>query len=467
MIDRRRRIWGWMFFDWAQQPYATLGLTFVFGPYFASVAAQYFLAGGASDGAARAEAQGLWSLAQTCSGIVIALAGPILGAWADSSGRKMPWFYLFTAITVVCAASLWWLYPDGTNLYLVLVLFWIGFTASESAFNLANAILPSLGDPKDVGRISGGATAFGYWGGVLSLAIMLGLFVEQGTSGTTLLGNPPALGLDGEAMEGTRLVGPFIAVWFALFIIPFLRVDFDAPRRASRARPPLRQVLGELGQTIREVARRRSLSAFLVGSMLYRDALSALYSFGGIYATLVLDWSVVDVGVFGVIAAVSAAVMAWLGGMADKRFGPKPVLVVCCWVLIAVCVVIVSMSREHLFWIALPISSTVPDVIFYVCGAIIGGAGGVLYSASRSLMVRHTDPARPAEAFGLFALTGRVTAFLAPALITVFTYATGSNQLGFLPVIALFLIGLGLLGWVNKDGDRAEWSASSPPPSSP
>ena len=75
-------------------------------------------------------------------------------------------------------------------------------------------------------------------------------------------------------------------------------------------------------------------------------------------------------------------------------------------------------------------------------------------------MAWHSDPDRPAEAFGLFGLTGKATAFLGTALVGLFTYLTGSVQLGFLPVIGLFLIGLFLLRYVNKDGDRAEWSAS-------
>ena len=116
--------------------------------------------------------------------------------------------------------------------------------------------------------------------------------------------------------------------------------------------------------------------------------------------------------------------------------------------------VIVGMSRESLFSLPLAPGSMVPDVIFYICGAAIGGAGGALYSTSRSMMVRHCDPLRPAEGFGLFALAGKATAFLAPAMITVFTYTTQSNQLGFLPVIGLFLLGLVLLTWVNPEGDR-------------
>jgi len=102
----------------------------------------------------------------------------------------------------------------------------------------------------------------------------------------------------------------------------------------------------------------------------------------------------------------------------------------------------------------------IPDIIFFTCGSVIGGAGGAIYAASRSMMVRHTNPERPTEAFGLFALSGKATAFLAPALIGIFTAITGNVQLGFLPVIFLFLLGLLLLSWVNKDGDRAEWSAS-------
>ena len=70
------------------------------------------------------------------------------------------------------------------------------------------------------------------------------------------------------------------------------------------------------------------------------------------------------------------------------------------------------------------------------------------------MMVRHTDPDRPTEAFGLFALSGKATAFLAPALILLFTYLTQNVQLGFVPVIFLFILGLVMLRWVNKDGEQ-------------
>ncbi len=392
------------------------------------------------------------------SGLIIAFTAPFLGAFADNSGRKIPWIAFFSVMFVVAISMIWMLTPEGAALYLVLILFFIAFIAAESAFNFVNAILPSLGNKDEVGRISGSGAAFGYWGGVVSLAIMLLVFVEQDNGRTIFVGLEPPFGLNPNEKEGTRFVGPFIAIWFAVFMIPFFMWVRDDPTTGGKS-TNLRAVAGDLWGTMKSVAQRKSLLNFLVGSMFYRDALNALYAFGGVYAALVLDWGITAIGVFGVVAAIAAAITTWIAGLADARFGPKPVIRVAVWLLILVSITIVGTSREQIFWITLPIASTLPDAVFYVCGAIIGGAGGAVYTASRSMMVRHTHPDRPAEAFGLFALSGKATAFLAPAGITLFTWWTGNTQLGFLPVIILFLMGLFLLKWVKPQGDRDEWAA--------
>jgi UMF1 family MFS transporter len=97
----RRRIWGWWAFDWASQPYFTLCLTFIFGPYFAAIATESFMASGLTEQVADARAQSLWSLGQTISGLMIALCAPILGAFADNTGRRMPWIVLFSIFYVI------------------------------------------------------------------------------------------------------------------------------------------------------------------------------------------------------------------------------------------------------------------------------------------------------------------------------------------------------------------------------
>ena len=461
MTVSKKRIWGWMAFDWASQPFYTLGLTFVFGPYFALVATNAFVAGGMEKLAADAQAQSIWSAGQTIAGLLIALTAPFLGAFADNSGRKMPWIAGFSVIYVIASWALWGLEPSGAGLMWTLVIFYVGFFAAESALNFVNAILPSLGTATEIGRISGSGAAFGYWGGVVSLFVLLLLFVESPDTGVTLIGVAPPFGLDADQMEGTRSVGPFIAIWYVIFMIPFFLYVRDDPRLGGQS-TRIAAVWRDLTDTLRGAMRRPSLKYFLLGSMFYRDALNALYAFGGIYAALVLGWATIQIGVFGIVAAIAAAIFTWVGGLADQRFGPKPVIRFCVWMLIVVSCFIVGMSRDHLFMLPLDATSQVPDIIFYACGMVIGGAGGAIYASSRSMMVRHTHPDRPAEAFGLFALTGKATAFIAPASISLFTFLTGNVQFGFLPVIFLFLIGLFLLRWVNKDGDRAEWSALQP-----
>jgi UMF1 family MFS transporter len=199
---------------------------------------------------------------------------------------------------------------------------------------------------------------------------------------------------------------------------------------------------------------RRSMAAYLLSSLFYRDALNALYGFGGVYASGVLNWSIIQIGTFGILGAVTAMVASWLGGRADKRFGPKPVITASIIVLILVCLVIVGMTRESVWGIAMDPASATPDILFYICGGLIGAAGGTVQAASRTMMVRHTTPERATEAFGLFALSGKVASFMSPFLIGVVSAASGSQRIGISPLIVIFLIGLILLFWVNPKGER-------------
>jgi len=445
-MDRatRRRIWGWWFFDWASQPYATLLLTFIFAPYVKELL---------GDGTA---AQAAWGYGIGAAGLVIALCAPMLGAVADKTGHRMPWIVVFSACYVAGAAGLWWADPAGFSLPLILLSFGLGLVGLEFATIFTNALLPDLGPRREIGRISGTGWAFGYVGGLIALILMLALFAE-GDRGTTLIGRAPALGLDPAAREGTRFVGPFVALWYAVFMIPFflwVRVPRTPPTESlGRA---LARGLPELGATLRRLPRTPSLAAYLAASMAYRDALNGIYVFGGIYAAGVLGWSVIDVGIFGILAVISGAVFSWVGGRADHLFGPKPVIVFCAALLTALAIGVIFVSRERVFGLPVAPGAHLPDMAFYLIGAGIGAAGGALQTASRTMMVRQSNPARMTEAFGLYALSGKATSFLAPLAIGVATDLTGSQQMGITPLVVLFLIGLFLLRFVEADGERAE-----------
>lgn len=432
-----QRIWGWFFFDFASQPYNTLLLTFIFGPYFATVVGD------------PVQAQSLWGSAQTVAGVSIALLAPVLGALADSSGRRMPWVVAFSVLYVLASGSLWFATPGTPLLMLLLGFFVIGLIAMEFATAFTNAMLPDLGTPEEIGRISGSGFAFGYLGGVIALALMLVFFAEN-PQGVTLVGRAPAFGLDPETRAGTRFVGPFVALWYIVFMVPFFLWVRDPPKPT---RSGFREGLDELVATVRSLPSTRSLAAYLGSSMLYRDALNGMYTFGGLYAVGVLGWSVIDVGVFGILAVISAVVFSFLGGRADSRLGPKAVIVGSIALLLLVSITIVGISRTSIFGIPLAEASRVPDIAFYLCGAVIGGVGGALQSSSRTMMVRQSHPDRMTQSFGLYALAGKATSFMAPAAIAMVTYVSGSQRAGISPLILLFLLGLLLLLWVRPEGD--------------
>jgi UMF1 family MFS transporter len=449
-----KRVWGWMFFDWASQPYLTLLLTFVFGPYFAEIVARDLVASGATAEAARASAQAIWGWGLTVAGLAIALLAPVLGAVADRSGRRMIWIAGFSAFYVAGAAALWWAVPEAPPVWFILIAFGIGYVGMECAAAFVNAMLPGLGPRAALGRISGAGWAFGYVGGVVALAAVLLLFVDN-AGGRTLLGGAPAFGLDGAAREGTRLVGPLTALWYALFMIPFFWWLRDAPAAPAAPGPGLGTTLRDLGRSIAGLTRHRSRLSFLLAALFYRDGLNGMFTFGGIYAVGVLGWSVTEVGVFGILAAIFGAVFAWAGGYADDRFGPKPVILTCILALLAAGCAIVAITETSVFGVAVGAGSVLPTVAFYAAGCTIGAAGGALQSASRTMMVRQADPDRMTEGFGLYALSGKATTWLAPLLIAIVTAVTGSQRLGFAPLILLFLLGLLLLRWVDPEGDRS------------
>lgn len=437
----KKRVFGWMMFDWASQPYNTLLLTFIFGPYFASAVMDDPV-----------QAQAAWGFAIGSAGFVIAILAPILGAIADTSGRKMPWIWLFSALYFIGAWGLWWAAPGTNDVTLILLLFCVGLIGMEFATIFTNAMLPTLGPREAIGRISGSGWAMGYIGGVIALIIMLALFAENG-EGKTLIGIEPILGLDPDTREGTRSVGPITAIWYAVFMVPFFLWvrEVRAPRVLGG--PPVSAALKGLGRTIMALPRSPSLAAYLGSSMFYRDALNGFYTFGGIYAAGVLGWSVVDVGVFGILAAITGAIFAWIGGRIDSRIGPKPVIVTCIVVLLGVALAVVMVSRTSVLGVAVGADSSAPDIAFYLLGSMIGAAGGALQAASRTMLVHQANPERMTEAFGLYALAGKATSFLAPVLIGYVTLVSESQRVGVAPVAGLFLLGLILMLFVNKDGD--------------
>jgi len=452
----RRSIFGWMMFDWATQPYSTLLLTFIFAPYFAEIVTNKKINLGFTEQAAAADAQSLWGIFLAISGLLIAVCAPIFGVIADNSRSHIKFICYFSVCYFVGASGLWFATPDTLNVILILALFSLGLFGMELATILTNAFLPTLAPLEKLGRISGSGWAIGYVGGLVAIIIALLFFAENG-NGVTILGRPPALGLNPDLREGTRAIGPLTAIWFAFFMIPFFLYVRSPPTKSPKPSMHLSTAIMMVLDTIRKLRENRSLFTYLVSSMFYRDALNGIYSFGGIYAYGVLGWSVTDIGVFGILALISGALFSWVGGIADSKFGSKKVIQLSIFILIATTFSIVMITPDSIFGITFSRNEILgtlsrSDCAFYFCGIILGAAGGIVQSASRTMLVFQADRSKITEAFGLYAFSGKATAFLAPLLVSLFTYVFQSQRIGVLPIIGLFVIGLILLTLVNKKG---------------
>jgi UMF1 family MFS transporter len=433
---------GWVLYDWAAQPFYTLIQTFLFAPYFASA-----VVGDATKG------QEYWGYAAAVAGVLIAIGSPLLGALADGRGRRKPWVLMFALILATSMSALWWAMPGSGagTIVLVLALFVISATAAEYAVVFTNAIMPTLVPREQLGRLSGIGWAIGYTGGLVSLAVVAGLLVPIPSTGKTLLGLEPLLRLDLVSREGDRLVGPFSAAWLLLFMLPFFLFVPDARAAATAERRG--SPLAELWATLKMLPRDRDMLYFLLGRALYTDGLSAIFVFGGIYGTAVFGWQVVERGIFGIVLTVIGIIGALAGGFLDDRVGSKRVIIGSLLLLMLGCLGILSISKDQVLYVipvaekvagGQPFSST-GELFFLGFAMVVAAVAAPNQASSRALLARLAPPERMTQYFGLFAFSGKVTAFLAPFLVAMATRATGDQRLGMAAILLFLVAGLVLM----------------------
>ena len=436
---------SWIFFAWAAEPFFTLITTFVFAPYFATHVA-----------ADPARGQALWGFATAASGLIIALLSPVLGAIADANGHRKPWIAAFGALLVVGSSLMWFgRSGDPGTIPVLLVAYGIAIVGVEFALVFNNSMMPTLVPPDRIGRLSGTGWAMGYVGGILSLVLVLGFLAANPETGRTLFGFTPLFGLDPATHQGDRITGPLTAIWFIVFALPMFVFTPDYPARRP-IREALREGMVELKQTLRELPKQKSIAAFLLANMIYTDGLVSLFAFGGIYAAGTFGWNTIQIGTFGIILAIAGTFGAWQGGKLDDRLGPKRVIAGSMLILLFAIIAILTVDKETIFFVTVappapnqPLFSAPAERAYLVLGCLIGLAGGPLQAASRSLLIRLAPKERITQYFGLFALTGKVTSFIGPLLISIVTTVTMSQKAGMAVLVLFFLGGLALLARVR------------------
>ena len=408
-----KQLAAWCLYDWANSAYPTVITTFVFAAYFTKGVAVDPITGTSQ-----------WGLAISISALCVALIGPLLGAIADHSGRRKPWLFSFTLISALCAMGLWFVTPEPGSVFMALFFVGVGTFAFELGMIFYNAMLPDLSPPRKIGRWSGWGWGLGYVGGLTCLALTLVAFVQTGN---------PWFGLDKEMAEHLRATGPMVGLWMLIFAVPLFVFTPDKPSGVGFTEASKRGITS-LIETFKHVTQHTNIARFLIARMIYTDGLNTLFAFGGIYAAGSFGFSFEDLILFGiginVTAGLGAASFAWI----DDWIGPKLTILISITALIFLSSALLLIDNVFLFW---------------VFGLGLGIFVGPAQSASRSMMARLAPPEMRTKMFGLFALSGKATAFLGPALLAIMTDAFASQRAGMASIVVFFIIGALLLLRVN------------------
>jgi UMF1 family MFS transporter len=392
--------------------------------------------------------QAAWAFTQSTAGILIALMSPFLGAMADAGGPRKPYIFTFQLLLGLGCAALWWAYPERPDLVgpmsVAIVVATIG---AEMSIVFNNAQLPHIVRPERMGWLSGFGWGLGYCGGLVALFIVLALNGQL------------RFGLDPKTYELERLVGPASAVWLAVFVIPMFLFVPDTASRKLTLWEAARQGGWSLVDTVMRVRRFKNALLYLVAFMLYNDGLASIIAFGGVYAAATFDWNTVTLGIFGIILTVFAIPGAFLGGKLDDRFGSKRTVQFATLGVIVATIGIVSVSADRVFFFA-PASEllasrglfgSVQERVFMGFALLLGFCMGPMQAASRTMIGRIAPEGMSGEFFGLFALSGRATAWMGPLAIGIVTTATQSNRLGVACVLIFLVLGFVLLWRVREE----------------
>jgi len=437
-----------MLFDWAAQPFFTVVITFIFGPYFVSRLVQDPVAG-----------QVAWSQALVIAGIIIAIFSPILGSVADATGSRKPWILCFALIKIIALASLWFAAP-GYPLFWPITAVVCAMVAAEFSIVFNDSMMPRLIAKDQIGRVSNLAWGLGYAGGLVVLFSVLLFFAANPESGKTLLGIDPLFALDPAQGEDARITAPIAALWYAIFILPMMLFTPDASAKSS-LRVAIKSGLSEMIVTLKSLGQRKNLLRFFLARMIYQDAVNGLLALGGAFAAGMFAWQTLEMGIYGILLLVAAIVGCVLASKLDQKLGAPFVVNASLLCLLTATIGIISTGPGYTFFGLVQVSvegveglfSTSAEKIYIAFGLLIGLAFGPVQASSRAFLAQQVSVDEAGKFFGLYALTGRATSFLAPMSVMFLTSYYGSARIGMAALVVFILVGWFIFMGVKKSSE--------------
>ncbi|HEV8691151.1 MAG TPA: MFS transporter [Ideonella sp.] len=420
---RKREVFGWAMYDFANSGYTTVVLTAVFNAYFVGVVA------GNAEWATLA-----WTLALAASSVLVMLTMPTVGAWADLHGSKKRWLMASTVGCVLCTIALAFAGPgDLAWAVVAIVLSNTFYTFGES---LTAAFLPELAKLDSMGRVSGWGWSFGYFGGMLTLGLSLAWVLRAQGQGQGASQFVP--------MTMWITAGVFAVASIATFTLLRERAQ---PQLGAARDTGLGATFARLRHTWREADRFVDFRWLLACAAAYQAGIAVVIALAAVYAEQVLGFTQTDTMMLIFLVNIASALGAFAWGYVQDRLGHRRALAATLWGWVLMTVLAVLATGKPLFWVA---------------ALLAGLCMGSSQSAGRALAGLFAPSGRLAEFYGLWTFAIRLASIIGPVTYGLVTWLTaGNHRLAILATGSFFLVGLVLLARVQVERGVAAAQAAA------
>ena len=417
---KRREVFGWAMYDFANSGYTTVVITAVFAAYFVGAVADK------ADWATLA-----WTSALSLSYAIVMFTMPAMGAWADRHAAKKKLLMLVTVACVVSTAALSWVGPGQVTLAIICIV--ISNTFYSYGESLTASFLPELAKPEGMGRISGWGWAWGYLGGMLSLGICLAYVLWAQAQGQTA----------GQFVPVTMWVTAGIYALAATLTFVFLKEHAQPQLNRARAASQWQQ----LRKTFQEAKAYKDFMQLMACAVAYQGGVAVAITLAAIYAEQVIGFQPQETMMLIFVLNIAALVGALVFGYAQDKIGHKLALSLTLLGWSITCIMAALTSSKEVFWWA---------------AALAGVCMGSSQSTGRAMAGMLIPTHRLAEFFGLWTFAIRLASIVGPLGYGLITWLTDGNQrLAIASTTLLFVVGWLLLLPVNVQRGQRQASGLS------
>lgn len=379
-LGDRKAVWGWALYDWANSAFATTVMAGFFPLFFK----QYW-----SQGTDPNVSTAQLGLGNSVASLIVAILAPVLGAIADKASVRKKFLILFAYLGVVMTAGLF-LVGKGQWEWAILI-YVTGIVGFSGSIVFYDALLPAVASEARIDYVSSLGYALGYLGGGLLFLVNVLM---------TLM--PERFGLP-DAATAVRYAFLTVALWwggFTLFTVYWVPEVVYRPS-PTRARTAVFSGIQQIGKTLRDFRRLKTVFLFLMAYWFYIDGVDTIIRMAVDYG-LALGFQANDL-IVALLVVQFVGFPAALGfGKLGEAVGVRRAIFLAIGCYLAITLWSTMMTRK---------------TEFYVLAVMIGLVQGGIQALSRSYYARLIPKHRTAEYFGFYNMLGKFATIIGPSLM--------------------------------------------------